>query len=216
MCGDESASTIEMILSRRSIRGGFTEQIVPRGIVNQILECGIRAPSSKNAQPWKFHVVTSQEICKNIAEHVESAKGFDEFVPCDPKTGKPRKEFSSSVIESASILRTAPLAIFVENRGFFSNTRTETEEALRRGNDTELIGLCMEYIGLGMAIENMLLAARAQGLSGVFMGDVLIAEEFIQGKLGMKGDLAGVICLGYSTQEPDPKKLKKDNVVWHK
>ena len=49
---------IEEILNRRSIRT-FQTTPVSSEIVEQVLQAGILAPSSKNRQPWRFVV----EIC---------------------------------------------------------------------------------------------------------------------------------------------------------
>ncbi|ORX17356.1 hypothetical protein AWC27_17985 [Mycobacterium szulgai] len=51
-------------------------------------------------------------------------------------------------------------------------------------------------LGIGAAVENMWLAANALGLGAVFMADVLVAEDAIKRKLGIGGDLVGVLSLG--------------------
>lgn len=61
----------------------------------------------------------------------------------------------------------------------------------------------------------MWLAATERGLAGVFMGDVLIAEQQIRARLGMEGDLVGVVALGFSPAEPRPRRLALDRVVRH-
>jgi len=207
---------VDLILARRSIRGGFTSQEVAEEIIDQIVECGIRAPSSKNAQPWMLHVVTDTELLTAVADRIRRSKHAEVFVPHSPKTGEPRPEYRSSVIESADILEAAPLGIFIENQGLFTDSRAETERALRAGGPSTLIALSLEFVGFGAAMENMLLAAQAFGVRGVFMGDALIAEEFIKVALGMEGDLVGVISLGYSEADPDPKVVNRDNMVWHR
>lgn len=45
------------IEQRKSIRG-FLDKPVPKEVLNQILSISVRAPSTKNAQPWHFFVVT--------------------------------------------------------------------------------------------------------------------------------------------------------------
>ncbi len=80
---------------------------------------------------------------------------------------------------------------------------------------TALTGYGFEMIGLGAMMQNMWLAARAQGLEGVFMGDVLVAEAAIQSRLGFRGDLVGVLALGYAFQQPPHPKEIKGEVVYH-
>jgi len=208
---------VHLILNRRSIRSGFIPKEVPDVIIDQIVGCGINAPSSKNAQPWRLHVVKDVELLGQIASRIEEAKGIEDFRPWSPKSGRPRPEYRSSVVESAEILRAAPLAIFVENKGLFADRRVDVQDVLvRSGGTYSLVGFALEYIGIGAAIENVLLAAQALDVRGVFMGDVLVAEDFIRESLEMSGDLVGAISLGYSNGEPDPKVLHRDNVVWHR
>ena len=58
-CEKECNPVIETIMSRRSIRK-YTDQAVPRELLNQIAECGINAPNGMNAQQWEVRVVESK------------------------------------------------------------------------------------------------------------------------------------------------------------
>ena len=48
---------IDAIRDRRSIRK-YKSEPVREALIDQILQAGILAPSSKNRQPWKFIVAT--------------------------------------------------------------------------------------------------------------------------------------------------------------
>lgn len=48
--------SMQSIESRRSIRK-FREDMIPMELIDQVLAAGIKAPSSKNKQPWRFVVV---------------------------------------------------------------------------------------------------------------------------------------------------------------
>jgi len=48
---------------RRSIRG-FTNQPVPRNLLEEIIALANRAPSSMNTQPWHLHVLTGEPLDK--------------------------------------------------------------------------------------------------------------------------------------------------------
>jgi len=158
-------------------------------------------------------------LCEELAGAVESAEGIDSYVPYDPTTGEPRPGLSSTVIESAAVLRNAPVAIFVENTGVFSRSRqallTATSEALAGS----IIGYTLEVMGVGAAIENMWIAAIGHGLAGVFMGDVLIAERAIQRRLSIACDLVGALVLGYPERREanavrDCAELSTEQVRW--
>lgn len=61
---------VQNILSRRSIRN-FTDQEIPRLILDMILKVGYHAPSGHNMQTWRFTVLTEQ---KDILELKELTK----------------------------------------------------------------------------------------------------------------------------------------------
>ena len=51
---------ISAIYNRRSIRKFLNTPILKQDIV-EIIQSGIKAPSSKNRQPWKFVVMQARE-----------------------------------------------------------------------------------------------------------------------------------------------------------
>ena len=84
--------TIRTLLSRRSIRS-YTDQIVPRELLDQIVECGKFAATAMGRQPWHFTVVTSRAALDEIvsrnreillADGREVEPDFDNFrgAPC--------------------------------------------------------------------------------------------------------------------------------------
>ncbi len=209
------AHVVATICSRRSIRDGFIDEPVAHETVAEIVRCGLAAPSSKNAQPWRFHVVTNRRTIGAIADDVQAARGGDSYVPIDPTTGEKRPDWPSTVSESVAILRSVSLAIFVENLGAFSAGRARVAHADAEFRESAMLGYSLELLGIGAAIQSMWLGAHASGLSGVFMGDVLIAENAISKRLGVAGDLVGVLALGHSAGSPTPKAMAPRRVVYH-
>lgn len=76
--------TMEAILTRRSVRR-FTPAPVTAGQVETLLRAAMSAPSSSNAQPWHFVVISSRAMLDDLAE----------------------------IHPSGPVLRAAPLAILV-------------------------------------------------------------------------------------------------------
>jgi nitroreductase len=206
---------VRTILGRRSIRWGFESRPVEDAVIREIVSCALAAPSSKNAQPWRIHVVRDPAVLSELADAVDGAKNAETYVPIDPATGEPRQDWTSTVAESAEVLRSVSVGLFVENRGKFSDGRATVANAANPVRENALVGYGFEMVGIGAAIQSMWLAAAELGLAGVFMGDVLIAEDVICDRLGMRGDLVGVLALGYSAGEPAPKALGDDRAVWH-
>jgi nitroreductase len=218
---EPDSAVVETALRRRSIRTGFTDVPVGNHTIEAIVGVGLAAPSSKAAKPWRFHIVTSRRLLNVLADLVAAADGGSEFVPIDPGTGV-RHAWSSTVDESAQVLREAPLGIFIENRGPFSGGRQAVAGATDAHRSNAVLGYGLEMIGHGAAIEGMWLAALSLGLGGVFMGDVLVAEGPIREVLGMDGDLVGVLALGpiQPPQTPAPSSIELGSpdatgVVWH-
>nr|AGC71408.1 nitroreductase [uncultured bacterium A1Q1_fos_1000] len=96
------------------------------------------------------------------------------------------------------MLREAPVAIFIENRGPFSGGRASLLRASPRALALAIVGYELEFASLGAAIQSMWLAAMEFGLSAVFMGDVAVAEAAIGDLLDIRGDLFGALVLGYT------------------
>ncbi len=65
------ASSTEFIKSRASIRT-FTQQPIPREVLEDILECGRWAPSGLNNQPWFFITITNATILEQLAKCTSS------------------------------------------------------------------------------------------------------------------------------------------------
>ncbi|MGH3788198.1 MAG: nitroreductase family protein [Pseudonocardiaceae bacterium] len=208
---------LKAILSRRSVRKSFTTKPLSREILSQIVQCALAAPSSKNAQPWRLHVVSDRAKLREFADVIQFSPDAATYVPRDPVTGNIRPDWKSTAAESAEVLRQVATGVFVENRGVFSGGRP-TLAAAKPG--TSLVGYTFEVVGIGAAIQNMWLAAHSLGVSGTFMGDVLIAEQEIRLRLGINGDLVGVLALGYSDALGPATGREFDTadpgrVVWH-
>lgn len=58
-------STTDVILSSFSARNYTTDQVSDKDI-RTILECGIKAPSAMNKQPWKFTVIKDSTLVMDV------------------------------------------------------------------------------------------------------------------------------------------------------
>lgn len=82
----EVGLVIDAIHRRRNIRHGFSDQPVPDPVIDDIVQCALVSPSSKNAQPWRLHVVTDTAILTELADAVQSARHAERYRTC----GSPR------------------------------------------------------------------------------------------------------------------------------
>jgi nitroreductase len=70
----------EAVTSRRAVRG-FSDEPVPREVLERVLTAAGNAPSGSNIQPWRIYVVTGAPLAqlKKVAtERVESKDLWDE------------------------------------------------------------------------------------------------------------------------------------------
>lgn len=65
---------MQAILNRRSIRK-FTDQVIPREDLKQILQAALYAPSGMNKQTWQFTAITDKEKIKRLAQMIEKELG---------------------------------------------------------------------------------------------------------------------------------------------
>jgi len=187
----------EVVAKRRSIRK-FKEEPVPEKLLNKVLEAGRWAPSAGNSQPWGFILVTDADVKKNIANVCTefSRKAWVEFCP-----ERARYLAARGGSWDKSGMAKIPVLIVV---------CCEVPERMRE----ELI------LGSAWAaIENMLLAATAEGLgSCIYTFYDMEEENMIKEILHVpeKYRIAGMIQLGYSAVDlPAPSRKTLNEIVFY-
>ena len=66
---------IETIMARRSIRH-YTDQAVPRELLQQIAECGVNAPNAMNQQKWEVRIIDNPEYFTGVTEVLSGTAPF--------------------------------------------------------------------------------------------------------------------------------------------
>lgn len=208
------------IHKRHSVREGYERGTLDVADLRRVVAAGLAAPSSKNSQPWRLHVVSDTALLAEVANDMESAPDAESYVPHDPATGWPRPMFRSTVRDSAAVLRKVPAAIFIENAAPFSEGWGAIEEVPPERLASALFAYALEFLGIGAALENMWLAAESLGLRAVFLGDATVVTPSVNRRLGLSGDFLGAFALGRSTSSPRPPMDQPDGheatrVFWH-
>jgi len=72
---------IECMKTRRSVRE-YKSDVVPRELIDQIVDCGRLAASAINIQPWKFIVVTDVAMRRKIADITDYGKFIADAPVC--------------------------------------------------------------------------------------------------------------------------------------
>jgi nitroreductase len=71
---------IDLLRNRRSIRS-YTEQPVARESSDLLIEAALRAPSSRNNQPWSFIVVDDRPLLEKLSLAKENGSAFLKKAP---------------------------------------------------------------------------------------------------------------------------------------
>ncbi|MEJ5221717.1 MAG: nitroreductase family protein [Tepidiforma sp.] len=153
---------------QRAIRH-FTEREVPDELVERLLRAATRAPSARNAQPWRFVVVRERETKRRLGEL------FDELGRRFYGTGAPDRTPWEEV----------PVLIAVcSARDVFGGSEA----------GTAALGA-----SIYPAVQNLLLAAQAAGLGAVLTTRWKTREGDVRALLGLPGDAAvhAIIPLGW-------------------
>jgi nitroreductase len=71
---------IKLLRARRSIRS-YTGQSVDKGSIELLIEAALRAPSSRNHQPWSFVVVDDRQLLEKLSLAKENGSAFLKKAP---------------------------------------------------------------------------------------------------------------------------------------
>ncbi|MHA5047429.1 nicotinate-nucleotide--dimethylbenzimidazole phosphoribosyltransferase [Streptomyces sp. SD15] len=186
----EREAVLRVMRERRDIRNGFRSDPIPHDVLLRVLEAAHTAPSVGHSQPWDFVVIRSADTRRSM--HELAARQRDAYAKSLPK-GR-AKQFKELKIEA--ILDT-PVNIVV------------TADPTRGGRHT--LGRHtqpqMAPYSSALAVENLWLAARAEGL-GVGWVSFFDEREMVRA-LGLPEHLEVVayLCVGYVDEFPDEPEL---------
>lgn len=194
----------EVVNKRRSIRQ-FEDREIPRDILERILDAGLKAPSSNHQRRWELVTLTDKAIIHDLAQIVRP-------YPCritEPKT--PQQEmFKIAYPRQRTMIEESACVILP----FFKQKYPMTE-------DKNGYGL-MDYGATWALVENVLLAATAEGLGSVVHIPVKKEPEQIKAFLNIPDGwyLPTLVILGYASPDAEvPSQVKatvENKVHWNK
>ncbi|MFD2686148.1 nicotinate-nucleotide--dimethylbenzimidazole phosphoribosyltransferase [Streptomyces phyllanthi] len=186
----EREAVLRVMRERRDIRNGFRGDPIPHDVLLRVLEAAHTAPSVGHSQPWDFVVIRSADTRRTMHELAQRQR--EAYAKSLPK-GR-AKQFKELKIEA--ILDT-PVNIVV------------TADPTRGGRHT--LGRHtqpqMAPYSSALAVENLWLAARAEGL-GVGWVSFFDEREMVRA-LGLPEHLEVVayLCVGYVDEFPEEPEL---------
>ena len=158
----------EAVTSRRAVRG-FTDESVPREVLQRVLAAAAWSPSGSNLQPWHIYVVTGApltQLKKLAVERVAAGDPWDEreFEMYPPALKSPYGERRSAFgKERYSALGIAREDWEARQRAAIANWDCFGAPAALFCYIDRDLGL-PQWADLGMYLQSVMLLLRAEGL----------------------------------------------------
>ena len=173
-------------IARRTSTRTFKPDALPRYAIERLLAAAVRAPNHKLTEPWRFAVLTGAGK-RRYAElrRAHRAKKFER--PEDPESArKIEKTYREAQDTPAFIVVMCAVS----------------DDPVRREED---FGAVM------MAIENLLVAAAADGIGTYIRTGGLLEHEGLKALVGLPEGfrIVAVVSLGYLAAAPEPTLRRK-------
>lgn len=199
----EKTDFIKIIESRSSHRK-FLDEKIDTGDIKQMIKAAGSAPSGHNLQPWNFIAIKNKELIEKIAnEVINNVRKLHPSLP--EETVEKFKKYEFFIDH----FKTAPLIIVVLGKRIpYFSSKLEDKYNVKL-DTTELFN--MELLGIGAAIENLILSAISLGYGSCWLTEpVYYAQKKIEDLLDIKDEyhVVSILSIGKPTKErsPQPKK----------
>lgn len=217
MAGLESMTVRDAIFGLRATRI-FEDKPIPRPILDEVLEAATMACSSGNTQPWEFVVVTDPEIKRRL-----QAQMVDAFSTIDEERAQTKEQLTDSSGRSVTgraavdhLDKVGAIVVICWNpdRGIrMKGEYAENPDGTLR-ETREIPG--GRGVSLFQSAQNMMLAARAHGLSSLFTTFFFLKRDEIKEILGIPPRIfmECAVFLGYGDEQlGSPKRIPVPKVT---
>jgi len=186
------ASLLGLIRTRRSVRR-FEDRPVPREAIEAVVEAARWAPSNENRQGWKFLVLESREMIRDLAQQVRAALE----IVCAAADDTVAKHVAQ-LAEATGRLTDAPCLILVLHK------RPSIAAIRLLGDDPHAALVSGEPLSAAMAVQNLLLAAHALGLGACVLTAPLAGGAIVRvvPDLPAGFEPTCLVALGYAADNP--------------
>lgn len=182
--------------TRRSIRR-FKPDPVPEAVLREILHTATFAPSAHNRQPWRFVVLNDTPSRTHFAENMMAA--FRQSLSEDKL---PQEEIQKRLARSQERFSSAPIIVLLcvdmTEMEHYTDERRKTAEHLIATQSTANAGM------------QLLLAAHAEGLGGVWICSPIFAQDTVKNALTLPiaWEPQAMFLLGYPVEIPPVRERK--------
>lgn len=182
--------------TRRSVRR-FKPDPVPDSVLRDILHTATFAPSAHNRQPWRFVVLTDSSAKIHLSDAMA-----EEFQRDLEKDQVPPEEIAKRVNRSRERITGAPVVVIL-----CLDMSEMDEYPDTRRKKAEYIIATQSAANAGM---QLLFAAHAEGLGGVWVCSPMFAQETVQKALNISStwEPQAMFLLGYPAETPAFRERK--------
>ncbi len=183
-----------LLQNRRSVRK-YQARTVSRELIEQVLEAARWAPSPHGRQPWRFVVLTRQEVKMQLADQMgDTWRQNLQMDGDDAEIVNIRLEKSRQRILSAPVIIIP--CLYLEDLDRYPDERRQEDETI------------MAIQSIGAAIQNMLLMAYDLGLDTGWMCAPLFCPEVVCEALDLDTRLIpqALITVGYAAADPQRRE----------
>jgi F420 biosynthesis protein FbiB-like protein len=185
------ADTLDAVLAgRRSIRT-YEERPVPGDVLERVLAAAAQAPSPHHSFPWRLAVLTGPDAKAALADAM-GAKWRADLLG----DGLGEAEVEVELEKSRRRLTLSPVvlvgAVYPEPLDEYPDPERQQAETL------------MAAHSLGAALQNVMLAAHANGLASCWMCAPVFCSEVVRDALGLDEGLVphAIVTIGYPARPP--------------
>jgi F420 biosynthesis protein FbiB-like protein len=185
------ADALDAVLAgRRSIRT-YEDRPVPPDVLERVLAAAAQAPSPHHSVPWRLAVLTGSEAKAKLADAM-GAKWRADLLG----DGLRAAEIEVELEKSHRRLTASPVVIV---GSVYPDPLDEYPDAERQQAET-----LMAAHSLGAALQNVMLAAHANGLASCWMCAPVFCSDVVREALGLPSALIphAIVTIGYPARPP--------------
>jgi nitroreductase len=198
------ADALARVIGRRRMVRRFDARAVPPELVDELTGYALRAPSAGFTQAVSLLVLTEQRVRRFWA------------VSALPRGVNPDQLLSEPPNAWLAGMMTAPVIVLVwTDRGAYERRYAEPDKGWGTDPETQPWAAPYWWVDAGMAVENVLLGATAQGLGACFFGVPPDRADAVRGEFGVPAEQlsVGAIALGWAAEATEssgsPRRRKR-------